>query len=478
MQLKPHFTLTASMAALIIVLSATAESGGQSGALVRLQSATPGVSQTGHLNISGTGLFGNLRLPSGAADGRYLRSDASGNGVWTAFPTSLAPSGAAGGDLSGTYPNPTLATLGSSVAKVSGGGMFAANDGSFIGIGTTTPIGLARFVISQPTSNFGGMYINTETAGRPFYGYANGGAFSAYHYVDGSDLNKWKLHQGGSTRLIVQTDGKVGIGTNPQYQFDVDGNSTVTIHANQNGGGFGAVTTGIWGDSGGNYTNGINGSSSGDYVSGVVGTVAGTNNSAIAGYTYSVDSGSTGVYGGSATGAYAGRFDGRVQVTGLLSKGGGSFQIDHPLDPANKYLFHSFVESPDMMNIYNGVVTTDEKGYATVTMPSYFEALNRDFRYQLTVMGEGEWTLARVARKIQGNKFTIQTSQPNTEVSWQVTGIRQDNFANANRIEPEVMKEPKDRGRYLHPVEAGQPEESGILYQNRLRFPKPINKDK
>ena len=57
------------------------------------------------------------------------------------------------------------------------------------------------------------------------------------------------------------------------------------------------------------------------------------------------------------------------------------------LDPANKYLYHSFVESPDMMNVYNGNVVTDKRGMATVVLPEYFEALNSDFRYQLTVIG-------------------------------------------------------------------------------------------
>ena len=55
----------------------------------------------------------------------------------------------------------------------------------------------------------------------------------------------------------------------------------------------------------------------------------------------------------------AGRFTGDVAISGTLSKGGGSLKIDHPLDPENKYLYHSFVESPDMMNIYNGTITTD-----------------------------------------------------------------------------------------------------------------------
>jgi len=156
----------------------------------------------------------------------------------------------------------------------------------------------------------------------------------------------------------------------------------------------------------------------------------------------------------------AARFKGGVQVTGTLTKGGGSFKIDHPLDPQNRYLYHSFVESPDMMNVYNGNVVTDERGFATVALPDWFEALNRDFRYQLTVLGDGDtWAQARVFRKIESNAFVIQTSAPETEVSWQVTGIRHDAFANANRIPVEEDKPEAERGHYLHAQAFGQPAE-------------------
>lgn len=138
--------------------------------------------------------------------------------------------------------------------------------------------------------------------------------------------------------------------------------------------------------------------------------------------------------------AKAGLFQGDVQIYGTLIKSAGSFRIDHPLDPENKYLSHSFVESPDMMNIYNGNVTTDGNGYAKVAMPDYFEALNRDFRYQLTIVG-AEFAQARVAEKIRGNTFAIRTDKPNVEVSWQVTGVRQDKFANDHRIQVESKKE-------------------------------------
>jgi hypothetical protein len=173
---------------------------------------------------------------------------------------------------------------------------------------------------------------------------------------------------------------------------------------------------------------------------------------------------SIGVYGYSPNG-WAGWFEGNVHVNGTLSKAAGSFKIDHPLDPTNKYLSHSFVESPDMKNIYDGVATTDANGEAVVELPSYFEALNRDFRYQLTVIGQ--FAQAMIASEIAANHFTIKTDKPNVRVSWQVTGIRQDAFANAHRIVVEEDKPPAERGTYLHPTELGQPESEGLGYQRQ-----------
>ena len=156
----------------------------------------------------------------------------------------------------------------------------------------------------------------------------------------------------------------------------------------------------------------------------------------------------------------AGLFHGDVQVNGVLSKAGGSFKIDHPLDPENKYLSHSFVESPDMMNVYNGNITTDSNGLAVVELPDYFESLNRDFRYQLTVIGQ--FAQAIVAEKVKGNRFTIQTNAPGVEVSWQVTGIRQDAWANKNRIQVEEVKSEEERGHYLHPEVFGKEKQRSV----------------
>jgi trimeric autotransporter adhesin len=148
-------------------------------------------------------------------------------------------------------------------------------------------------------------------------------------------------------------------------------------------------------------------------------------------------------------GTYAAFFGGNIDVDGTVSTASASLQIDDPVDPANKYLYHSSVESPDMMNIYNGNVTTDSDGNATVQMPDWFEALNRDFRYQLTVMGQP--AQAYVSQELASGEFSIKTDKPNVKVSWQVTGIRQDAWANAHRMAVEVQKSAAERGNYLHP---------------------------
>ena len=167
---------------------------------------------------------------------------------------------------------------------------------------------------------------------------------------------------------------------------------------------------------------------------------------------------------------------GNVAITGNLSKGGGSFKIDDPIDPENKYLYHSFVESPDMMNIYNGNITTDANGKATVELPKYFEALNMEFRYQLTVIGA--FAQAIINKEVVNNQFEIATNQPNIKVSWQVTGIRHDAYANQNRIPNEVEKDVKDKGNYLHPKAFNQPISKAINYDVNENSPSSLTEMK
>jgi len=156
----------------------------------------------------------------------------------------------------------------------------------------------------------------------------------------------------------------------------------------------------------------------------------------------------------------AGDFRGDVEVAGTITKAGGSFKIDHPLDPSNKYLSHSFVESPDMKNMYDGIAELDSSGEATIALPEWFEALNRDFRYQLTCIGG--FAPVYIAARITNNRFKIAGGLPGMEVSWQVTGIRQDAWANDHRIPVEENKPEVERGHYLHPELFGQPAEKAI----------------
>jgi hypothetical protein len=180
---------------------------------------------------------------------------------------------------------------------------------------------------------------------------------------------------------------------------------------------------------------------------------------------------------------YAAVLNGKVKITGNLEKAGGSFKIDHPLDPANKYLCHSFVQSPDMKNVYDCVVVLDRKGKAEIELPNWFGALNKDFRYQLTAIGapgpnlyiaeEISDTTTNYTSNNKNSRFKIAGGTSGMKVSWQVTGIRKDPWANANRIQVEEDKPANEQGYYLHPDLHRQPEDKGI---SNLLFPKDKEK--
>ncbi len=153
-------------------------------------------------------------------------------------------------------------------------------------------------------------------------------------------------------------------------------------------------------------------------------------------------------------------FTQNLYVNGTVTKGSGSFVIDHPLDPKNKLLYHSFVESPDMKNLYDGIVTLDRRGEAVVQLPRYFLALNRDFRYLATALGDPSPNLyvKEEARKaffgLMPPRFLLAGGRPGGRVSWQVTGIRNDRFAQTYPIIVEVNKDDSGivpAGEYLLP---------------------------
>jgi hypothetical protein len=265
--------------------------------------------------------------------------------------------------------------------------------------------------------------------------------------------------------MYSAVSGNVGIGTDsPEFKLEVKGDSDDPIISVTNDG----SGEGVYGESfdGSGLTgmsyNGVGVTGMGAVGPGVLGlgalapAVQGMN---IISDAYGDLGHLDGVYG-ECPGGYAGHFDGDVKVTGRLTKGSGSFKIDHPLDPENKYLQHSFVESPDMMNIYNGAISLDEDGQATVKLPEWFEALNRDFRYQLTCIGG--FAPVYIAEKISKNRFKIAGGKAGMEVSWQVTGIRRDPYANKNRVVVEENKSLQEMGYYLHPEAYGLSKEKSI----------------
>jgi hypothetical protein len=119
-------------------------------------------------------------------------------------------------------------------------------------------------------------------------------------------------------------------------------------------------------------------------------------------------------------------------VVGSLSKGSGSFKIDHPL-PAKTdthHLVHSFIEGPQADLIYRGKVNL-VAGAATVNIDTAssmtegtFEVLCRDV--QCFTTNESDWTAVRGS--VTGNILTIE-AQDNTStasISWMVIGERKD----------------------------------------------------
>lgn len=247
----------------------------------------------------------------------------------------------------------------------------------------------------------------------------------------------------GNVLFLVRGDGKVGINElNPtEYLRVTDSTASDDLPAIY---GKHAVTDG--------YGIGVLGE--GKYV-GVKGYVNSNSVGGYALYAQATGSGSATLYGifaeaSGGTTNYAGYFNDDVHVAGTLSKAAGSFKIDHPQDPTNRYLSHSFVESPDMKNVYDGVVVLDGEGRAVVQLPGYFEALNKDFRYQLTPIGAPAPGLF-IAREISDNQFTIAGGRPHLKVSWQVTGIRNDPYAREHRIQVETDKLEEHKGYYLFP---------------------------
>jgi len=127
-----------------------------------------------------------------------------------------------------------------------------------------------------------------------------------------------------------------------------------------------------------------------------------------------------------------------------------------------------------MKNIYDGVAMLDGAGSATVTLPDWFEAVNGDFRYQLTAMGAPGPNL-HIAREISNHQFMIAGGQPRMRVSWQVTGVRHDAYAKAHPLQVSVDKPAGERGYYIHPELYGAPAEKSLAAAHRTKVMQHTN---
>jgi hypothetical protein len=175
----------------------------------------------------------------------------------------------------------------------------------------------------------------------------------------------------------------------------------------------------------------------------------------IAGYNYSTSGGgglygeshsasAAAIFGANMGGGLGGSFSGGVfvsgnlNVTGTITAGTKDFKIDDPIDPERKFLYHASIESWEMANLYSGNVVLDRRGEAVVDLPEWFEALNRDFRYQLTTIGRAAQVY--IAKEIENHRFKIAGGRAGMKVSWQVTGVRHDAWAQSHPLQVEEEK--------------------------------------
>jgi hypothetical protein len=413
--------------------SASTSGRGVYGRATATSGATFGVSGVSY-STAGTGVFGYASATNGTTYGVYGESaSTSGTGV---YGYALAITG------------PTYGVYGQS-ASTSGTGVYGyapATTGTTYGVygqsDSTTGTGVVGYAPATTGTTYGVYGRSASTSGRGVYGLAS--ATSGFTYgVYGESASTSGT---GVYGLATATSGAT---------WGVYGRSASTSGRGVYG--LASATSG--------FTYGVYGQSASPSGTGVYGRATATSGTTygVYGRSDSPDSSAYGVYGAEPAGG-AGH---AVYAFGsLAATGTKSFQIDHPLHPETHYLNHFCTEAPEPLNAYSGNVITDAQGYATIQLPPYFESINRDFRYQLTVIDDSDdFVLAKVVRKIQNNQFVIRTSKPFVEVSWRVEAVRNDLWVQRYGYQTEQEKEKEIRGKYLHPELYGQPKELGIHYR-------------
>ncbi len=316
--------------------------------------------------------------------------------------------------------------------------------------------------VSQPGANGGSTYFNgTACTSSSVCAQGGSGGSNAGARAVGTQGVGTLTYFGGASRSPVDAKGTGGGGAAGVNGAGLDVSLYSLSVGGTGGGGFGGAggATSTAGTSGTEWD--ANDGSGGGGGGGAVGQAGG------AGGNYGAGGG--GGAGGSFPGGAGGggiivinykrtinvtvnaQIKGNLFVSGALSKGAGTFVIDHPLHPRTELLYHSFVESPEAKNLYDGIATLDTKGEVTITLPAYFMALNQDFRYQFFPVDTSMPGLY-IKSEIKDNRFTIAGGKPGGKISWQVTGNRHDPYILEHPIIPEVNKGPNtpvDKGHCL-----------------------------
>ena len=415
------------------------------------------------VSTSGTGVYGVAIATSGITSGVHGESASpSGRGV---FGEATATSGF------------TYGVFGLSVST-SGTGVYGvanANSGETYGVygASFSTSGRGVFGLATATSGetYGGRFESRSPDGRGVLGLATATSGFTYGVYGVSFSTSGQGVRGRATAASGFTYGVYGV------SFSTSGRGVY---------GEATATTGInWG------VYGLSRSESGTGVAGLAIATSGTNyggwfesNSNTGFGVHAWAKATSGVNYGikaitSSAAGWAGYFEGRVFVNGAFSASGTkAFQIDHPLTPETHYLNHFCAEGPEPYNLYRGNVTTDAQGYAVVQLPDYFEAVNRDPTYHLTVIDSSDdFILAKVVREIQNNRFVIRTSKPFVKVSWEVKAIRNDLWVQRYGYQTEQEKEDNLKGKYLNPELYGQPKERSI-HQHPEPAPAPTEQAK
>jgi hypothetical protein len=358
---------------------------------------------------------------------------------------------------------------------ISGSDMYAGVSGN-VGIGVAGPVkkldvagdlnlnrgiasGIALWVNGDEAVWYNGTYFSWGHGGTANY-FADDIGIGTSSPVNRLDVkgamavgaNYSGISTAPSNGMIIE--GTVGIGTSSpslQNKLEVSGGTSYSIHTTWNGASSGAAISATNSGTGGDAIQ-VNANGSG--------------RSAI--YASAVSGVDYGIYCAANYATWSGYFAGNVNVTGTLSKGGGSFLIDHPLDPENKLLRHNFVESPNNLLIYTGKIGLDANGQAVVHMPDYFAALTReDEAYiHLTPVGRpfpvgAEWNPGF-------ESFTVY-GQADRNVFWEVLADRDDPVI--RQLGRPVVEEKGpdnalcDKGELLYPTAYGYPESRSRDYK-------------